>query len=156
MFGDGRWQLTVADPARRELPAVELSVDAGSLATSGNGERRLLAGTTPVGHILDPRAGVPAADFGSLTVWAPTALGADCLATGLFVLGPEAALAWAARHPEVGVLVLERRAGGLRARASASLAGRVRALAPGIELSFGEVPAATAAGEKEWSSGPTR
>ena len=45
------------------------------------------------------------------------------LSTALFILGPDSALAWAAVHPEVGVLVLER--SPARARWSASLAGRV-------------------------------
>jgi thiamine biosynthesis lipoprotein ApbE len=121
---------------------VELTLAGGSLSTSGNGERgRRVAGEV-VGHLLDPRTGAPAPDFGSLSVWAESGLLADCLSTGLFVLGPDAALAWAARHPEVGVLVLERRAGGLRARASARLAGRVRALAPGVELIEEESPEA--------------
>ena len=144
LLGAGPWPLEVAHPDHRERPVVALELDRGSLATSGNGERGLRVGDVAVGHLLDPRTGRPAPDFGSVSVWAENALAADCLATGLYVLGPEAALAWAASRPEVAVLVLERRAGGLLARASANLAGRVRALAREVELSFGGAPAASA------------
>ncbi len=68
------------------------------------------------------------------TVWAPTAFLADCLSTGLFVLGAEAALAFPERHPEVGVLLLEPVTGGLRARVAGALAGRVRAVAPEVHI----------------------
>jgi thiamine biosynthesis lipoprotein len=159
-LGDRQWPVAVAHPDDRDLPAVELTLAGGSLATSGNGVRAVGTPAASIGHILDPRTGAPAADFGSLTVWAERALLADCLSTGLFVLGPDAALAWAAAHPEVGVLALERRpGGGLRARASGRFAGRVRTLDTAVELSFelSETAAPAAAfPEKERSSGPSR
>jgi thiamine biosynthesis lipoprotein len=124
----------LADPARRDRPALVLRLAAGSLATSGNGERGIVAGGVRRGHLLDPVRGEPAPDFGSLTVWAGDPLLADCLSTGLYVLGPERALAWAAGHEGVEALVLAPRRGGLAARATAGLARRATALAPGVEL----------------------
>ena len=141
-LGDAPWTVAIAHPDARQRPAVELDVSGGSVSTSGNGERRRVVAGIPVGHLLDPRTGSPAADFGSTTVWAADALTADCLSTGLFVLGPDAAHAWAAGHPEVGVLTLERVPGGLRARASGRLAGRVRGLDDGIQIFDGGEPAA--------------
>jgi len=138
-LGPGPFEARVADPRRREREVIAIEVDRGSIATSGNSERAREVGGARVGHLLDPRTGAPAADFGSVTVWAPEGLAADALATGLFVLGPDAALEWAERKatsPELGgglrrieVLVLEPLADGtLRARASAGLAGRLRPL----------------------------
>ncbi len=122
------WRLAVADPADRDRPAVALAIDGGSVATSGTAERGR--------HLLDPRRGRPAADFGSLTVWAPSAVEADCLSTGLYALGAGQALTWAAARPGVEVMVLARRGGRLVARATAGLAGRLAPLAPevGIEI----------------------
>jgi len=135
LLGDGRpFEVAVADPRDRQLAAVALRVEHGSLATSGNSERGGSPPGHPVGHLLDPRTGRPAPDFGSVTVWAPSALAADCLSTGLFVLGPEGALAFAERDPEVGVLVLEPAGGGLRARVAGALRGRVHPLRPEVRL----------------------
>jgi FAD:protein FMN transferase len=120
------WRLAVADPRRRDTPAVELAIDGGSLATSGTSVHGR--------HLLDPRTGRPAADFGSLTVWTADPFFADCLSTGLYVLGPEKALAWAARRPGVEVLVLETRGGGLVARATPGLAGRLAPLAARVVI----------------------
>ena len=94
-----------ADPGDRGALADEsggLLLTGGSVATSGHSERS--------GHLLDPRDGQPAADFGSLTVRASSAALADCLSTGLYVLGPEAAVAWADDREDIDVIVL---AGGL-------------------------------------------
>ncbi|HJS46810.1 MAG TPA: FAD:protein FMN transferase [Gemmatimonadales bacterium] len=115
--------IEVADPADRRRPGATLARIAGSAATSAQSERRVVVGGVAYGHLLDPRTGRPAPDWGSVTAVAADPFVADVLSTALFILGPDAALAWAAEHPEVGVLVLER--SPARARWSASLAGRV-------------------------------
>ena len=102
----------VSHPWDRRQVVDTLHVDAGSVATSGNGERPA--------HLLDPRTGGPAPDIGSLTVWAPSAARADCLSTGLFVLGPEAALGWAAVHEGFEVVVVEQGSSGAQVRRSAA------------------------------------
>ena len=114
----------LAHPDRRDLAVVEVRLTTGSLATSGNSERGVLIDGRSVGHLLDPRTGRPAPDFGSLTVWAPSALDADALSTGLYVMGPDAALTFAAAREDLEVLVLERTAAGLRARRTPGLDAR--------------------------------
>jgi thiamine biosynthesis lipoprotein len=133
----GPRSLTVADPRQRDRAAVAIEIDRGSLATSGNGERGFEIEGRRYGHLLDPRSGQPAADFGSMTVWTDDPLRADCLSTGLFVLGPEAALEWVAAHPGVEVLALIVGESGLTARASPGFAGRLTALSPEVSLTFG-------------------
>ena len=103
------------------------------MATSSNSERSIEVGDTTVGHLLDPHTGRPADDFGSLTVWAPTGFEADCLATGLFVAGPDAAIDFAASHP-VEVVVLERHGSRLEARVSEGLRDRVEAISERLSL----------------------
>jgi len=138
---DGRgqgmgWTLTVADPRDRRRPAVALTFSSGSVATSGNSEHGFERAGVRYGHLLDPATGAPARDFGSLTVWAPEALAADCLSK-LYVRGPDAALAWARAHTGGEVLTLEPVAGGgLRARASAGWRGRLEALVPELVVEF--------------------
>ena len=126
----------VADPSDRQRVAVTLTIDRGALATSGNSERSLVIGERAYSHILDPRNGMPVPDFGSLTVWAEDALAADCLSTGLYVLGPERALDWAAKHEGIEILVLEYSDEGLKARATSGLAHRIDTGGSGVVLSF--------------------
>ncbi len=92
--GAGRkWEVGIADPRRRDREVVTLEVADVSVSTSGNSERSRVVAGRRIGHLLDPRTGEPAADFGSATVVAASALDADILSTALFVLGPEAGLA---------------------------------------------------------------
>ncbi len=94
---DGAWPVAVAHPERRGVPAAELHLAAGSLATSGGSERDLVLGSGErIGHILDPRSGEPVRRRGSVVVWHRDAFAADVLSTALHVMGPEAGLAWAA------------------------------------------------------------
>ncbi len=142
IFGGRPVWIALADPDRRQRKVLEVSIDSGSLSTSGNSERWIEIDGERLGHLLDPRTGRPATDFGSLTVWAADPLRADCLSTGLYILGPEGALAWAAAHPGVEVLVLVRdrtakgEPGPVRALASAGWRGRVRRLAPDLAIEW--------------------
>lgn len=131
------WRVSVADPRRRDRPVMALSIDGGSVATSGNSERGIEVRGRRLSHILDPRTGEPAPDFGSLTVWTSDPLWADCLSTGLYVLGPEAALRWAAAHPGIEVLVLRVDGDRLTALASPGLKERLTALDQEVKIEFG-------------------
>ena len=97
------WTIAVAHPVERERSVVTLGVTNASVSTSGNSERRKIVGGRAIGHLLDPRTGEPALDFGSATVVAPSGLVADILSTALFVLGPERGLALSERLRREGV-----------------------------------------------------
>ena len=99
------WAVALADPRSRDSAALELTLETGSLATSGGSERDLEAEGERVGHILDPRDGRPAAYRGSVTVWHESALTADILSTALYVMGPEKGLPWAERQGVVAVFL---------------------------------------------------
>lgn len=138
--GEEGFTWTLADPRDRLRPVLSYTIDSGSVATSGTSERGA--------HIIDPASGRPVDWDGSISVWAASALDADCLSTGLFVLGPEAALEFAGARSGIEVLVLEPRAdGGLDARASAGWLGRVQALNADVRLEIAgsqPIPAAAA------------
>jgi thiamine biosynthesis lipoprotein len=89
----GRATVAVADPRERGRAAVSLAIANESVSTSGNSERGRMVKGRRIGHLLDPRSGLPAPDFGSATVVAASGLTADVLSTAFFVLGPEAGLA---------------------------------------------------------------
>ena len=128
------WRVPVADPRDRQKTVVELGLANLSASTSGNSERSRVVDGRRIGHILDPRTGEPAADFGSVTVVAPSALVADILSTAFFVLGPEKGLALSGALRKEGVenevLFLVVRGAGLEAVSSPGIAGLVLSADP--------------------------
>jgi len=138
VFGAGEpYRFELAHPSdRRHPPVLGLTIDRGALATTGNSERSMQIEGTRYGHILDPRSGMLVPDFGSLTVWAKDALTADCLSTGLYVLGPDMALDWATRQSDIEILVLETTEKGLKARATQGFKNYIDTGESGIALLF--------------------
>jgi thiamine biosynthesis lipoprotein len=126
--------VALADPRARERAIASVSIDTGSLATSGNSERGITVGGARLGHLLDPRSGAPARDFGSLAVWSADATAADCLSTGLYVLGPDAALAWARDRGDVEVVALEPVGARVRVRATPRIARTLVVIADDADL----------------------
>jgi thiamine biosynthesis lipoprotein len=81
------WRVGIADPFRPgQLALVVEAADCG-VATSGTAERGA--------HIVNPRAGRPAAGLASLTVTGPSLALADAFATAAFAMGPDLARDWA-------------------------------------------------------------
>ncbi len=150
---DAPVELAVAHPRERAKAIVHLSLGGGSAATSGNSERGLEAQGRRYGHILDPRTGLPAADFGSVTVWRQRAADADACSTAAFVMGPERALRWAATQSNCELLIASIRVGRVEVIATPGLRGRLRAAAPGISILFHD-PTAGAAAPNPHSQGP--
>ena len=118
----GRAEVAIASPSDRRRVVGFVEIRDGSVSTSGNSERSRRVGGRAVGHLLDPATGAPAADFGSATAVARSALVADVLSTAFFVLGPDRGLAVSARLREQGfpneVLFLRRRGATSEAAAS--------------------------------------
>ena len=126
----------VAHPSHRDRSVLHLTMTSGSVATSGNSERGIVVQGQRLGHLLDPATGRPARDFGSLTVLAPTALAADALSTGLYVMGPEKAVEWCSRREGIECLALVVTPEGLHALASPGLKERIELCLPGLAIEF--------------------
>jgi len=119
--GGGPWRVSIGSAEDKKAEVFTIWLADGSAATSSQSERFVRGAGQNIGYILDPRTGTPAPMWGSITVVAQDPLRADVLATALFVLGPDSALAWGSRHPDVGVLVLDRRDGAIHPRWNAGL-----------------------------------
>ena len=123
--GERGWTVGIRDPegGRRVVGSLLLADEA--VATSGNYENFVEIEGTVYGHIIDPRAGRPVSHTLSVTVVAPTALEADALSTGLFVLGPESGEKALELLPEVGALFAIPNGGGIIYRKIGGLVGRL-------------------------------
>jgi thiamine biosynthesis lipoprotein len=105
-FG-GRWEVTLRNPFRPESPLGVFRLRNRALGTSGTAFQQFVVDGRAYGHILDPRSGEPALGPASVTVLAPSAAAADALSTAFYLLGPDAAAAHVAAHPEIGAVIVE-------------------------------------------------
>jgi thiamine biosynthesis lipoprotein len=101
------WTLPVPDPtdASRSLGLVRLKEGQGAAVIRPFEPSREIEGRT-LGHIIDPRTGLPATGTALTLVVSPTATEAEALATALAVVGLEGAPRLLGRFPRCDVLVV--------------------------------------------------
>ena len=85
--GAEAWEVDIAHPLHREEAALTITLRDASASTSGNSQHHVVVAGRTLGHIVDPRSGIPTSRQGSVTVIAPTATEADAVSTAMFVLG---------------------------------------------------------------------
>jgi thiamine biosynthesis lipoprotein len=139
------WRVGLIDPLRPGRRLATLTLVDRALGTSGSGTQFFLDRGRRIGHILDPRTGLPAEGVLSATVLAPTAADADALATAAYVLGPAGLATIApAGGPVAAVMVVPGAAAGAVRLVVANLAREDLAVeAPaGVEIEWRETAAA--------------
>lgn len=94
-LGDTTLVVDVANPNDRFVPVARLQLRNASVSTTGQSERFVEIDGRRFGHVIDPRTGIPAAAWGSVTVVHPDPMVADILSTALFVMGPRDGVQWA-------------------------------------------------------------
>jgi thiamine biosynthesis lipoprotein len=104
---DRPWRLGINDPrgaANDSFATLELS-DA-TFSTSGDYERFFLKDGIRYHHLLDPQTGQPARGSRSVTIVAASAMIADALSTGVFIIGPRLGMQLIERLPEVEAVIV--------------------------------------------------
>ncbi len=119
-----RW-VEIADPQQRSRGVARISLDSGSIATSGNSERGLVVDGVELGHLLDPLSGRPAPSWGAVTVVAADPVTADCLATALYVMGPHRGAEWLREQTGIEAVFAEGSGMTTQLTATAGLRGRL-------------------------------
>ena len=86
-----KWKIVVRNPFEPESPKPlgVLEIPGMSVCTSGNYERFFEIDGKHYSHIVNPKTGVPAKGYPSVTVLAPDAKTADAWATTLSITGPK-------------------------------------------------------------------
>ena len=107
VVGEAPQQVDIPGPGERIKSNNSVILRNASVATSGLSERTVMIDQKRLGHILDPRNGRPAFDWGVVSVVAEDPLIADVLSTALFVLGPEQGMRLAEGLEKIGVLFQE-------------------------------------------------
>jgi high-affinity iron transporter len=106
-YGDQPY-VTIADPRKRDAPALGLSLGKRSISTSSGSEKTFTVGGKTFTHIIDPRTGFALPPWGSVSVLDNSAFLADVLSTALYVMGPEAGLNWAKSHDVVAIFITDK------------------------------------------------
>jgi FAD:protein FMN transferase len=94
--GEGAWRIGIRNPRVPGAIAATLEVSSGAIATSGDYERYVEVDGVRHCHILDPRTGLAAQGFRSVTVHAPACLVAGSATTVAMLKGERDGLAWLA------------------------------------------------------------
>ncbi|HTU23883.1 MAG TPA: FAD:protein FMN transferase [Pirellulales bacterium] len=98
------WSIGLPHPYRRTERLGQIRLDDRALSTSGSATQFFMHEGRRLGHILDPRTGLPIEGVLSATAIAPTAAEADALSTAFYVLGPQAVEQYCASHAGVGAI----------------------------------------------------
>lgn len=105
--GDRPWRVGLADPrgtGGESFATIELRDE--TFSTSGDYERFFVKDGVRYHHLLDPDAGQPARLCRSVTILAKSALQADWLSTGVFILGPDEGMALVERLADVEAVIV--------------------------------------------------
>ncbi len=109
-IGKSKKTVAIADPSDRSKTILTFETDSPSVATSGNSVHHNTVKKNgkkiTIGHLINPRTGIPVNDEGSITLLESSAFKADCKSK-VFTLGRKNALNWADQH-QVKILWLSR------------------------------------------------
>jgi FAD:protein FMN transferase len=106
--GDRKWRVGIRDPRgpRTDFFAMAEISDA-TFSTSGDYERFVIKDGKRYHHILDPRTGYPAPSCRSVTVMAKSAVLAEGLTKGIFILGPDAGMKLVEKLSDVEAVIVD-------------------------------------------------
>ncbi len=106
--GKDSWIIGLQHPRKSEGLLGTFEIKDKAVSTSGDYEKFFTIEGKRYSHIIDPRTGHPVKGVVSVTIVTDTAIRADALSTGVFVLGLEKGMALIEKLPDVeGIIVYE-------------------------------------------------
>ncbi len=102
------WRVGVQDPDNPDRFLAIITMEEGSVATSGDYQRFFEVEGQRYHHILNPHTGMPAFELSSVTIVAADTMTADALSTAVFVLGMEKGMALVESLPGVDAIIKDK------------------------------------------------
>ncbi|MCM8818645.1 MAG: FAD:protein FMN transferase [Candidatus Omnitrophica bacterium] len=104
-----KWKIGIEDPFEENKLIGNFMITERGIATSGNYKRYLKIKNQKIGHIVNPKTGVPVEEIPvSVTVIASNCTIADGFATGIFVLGIEKGLDLVNKNKGIECLIIDK------------------------------------------------
>ena len=100
------WTIGLQHPRKPQDLLAAFGVKNQAVATSGDYQRYFVKDGVRYHHIFDPATGRPARKMISATIITTEVMEADAMATAVFVMGPEAGLAWVDSLDNVEAMVM--------------------------------------------------
>jgi len=100
------WTIALQDPENEANYITRFKISGKAIATSGNYERYYNESAN-VGHIMNPKTGYSSTDCWSVSIIADNCTEADALATGVFVMGPDAGMKLVESLQDVECLIID-------------------------------------------------
>lgn len=100
------WTIGLQHPRKPQDLLAAFAVKNQAVATSGDYQRYFVKDGVRYHHIFDPATGMPARKMISTTLITTEVMEADAMATAVFVMGPEAGLAWVDSLDNVEAMVM--------------------------------------------------
>lgn len=129
IYSEKKREVGIADPEKRDSVAGLINIEKESLSTSGISVQHFNHNNIIYGHVLNPKTGFPLSHtFKSMTVIHPENVWADCLSTGLLVMSENIVefKKWMLAHPEIKVILLEKKEEKIIAETSCGLKNKIR------------------------------
>ena len=101
------WDISIPDPKNRAFNLLSLSIENGSVVTSGSYENYTVIDGKRYSHIINPRSGYPVTHTKNVTVVCPNAEFGDALATALSVLPIEEGIGLTNRLAGVECIIID-------------------------------------------------
>ncbi|MCA9120129.1 MAG: FAD:protein FMN transferase [Planctomycetaceae bacterium] len=127
--GEIGWRIGVASLEEDAPPRRFLRLANAAVATSGDLWQYVEIDGVRYSHILDPKTGLGLTTRSSVTIFAPTGIAADSLASAVSVLGPVAGLKLVEETPQTEAMILTHINGGSKEFQSTGFEHRLEATA---------------------------
>lgn len=100
------WSIGITNPINHNKLIATVSLQEGSVVTSGSYEKFVSFNGKRYAHIINPATGYPASGLSSVTIFGPSAEAANGFSTSMMVLGKDAALRFIKKFPEYHYILI--------------------------------------------------
>ena len=101
------WKIGIADPNQVSKTLLNVPLQNGAVATSGDAEQHFIWKGVRYAHNINPHSGQPLSQIKSVTIFSPSAELSDALATAVYVKGWQKGIAFIDQLPQTHSIIID-------------------------------------------------